>query len=117
MRKISAMQASGSRIFKGRQLTIGLDLGDLSSRYCVLDDTGYDLHSRLPTVDIFTPWGSIDAPTANASLSTTPSVSGWAIDEKSVARVDIYVARTGRTSLKSKLLIAAEISPCFPACL
>ncbi len=28
MQKISTMRAGGSRVFKGRQLTIGLDLGD-----------------------------------------------------------------------------------------
>ena len=28
MQKISTMRAGGSRVFKGPQLTIGLDLGD-----------------------------------------------------------------------------------------
>jgi transposase len=40
MQKISTVQAKGNRIFKGRTLTIGLDLGDRSSCYCVLDDRG-----------------------------------------------------------------------------
>ncbi len=39
MHKISTMQRSGRKIFKG-QLTIGLDLGDRSSSYCVLDEAG-----------------------------------------------------------------------------
>ena len=39
MQKISTMQANGKKIFKG-QLTIGLDLGDRSSCYCVLDENG-----------------------------------------------------------------------------
>jgi hypothetical protein len=39
MQKISTMQTSGKTIFKG-QLTIGLDLGDRSSAYCVLDEAG-----------------------------------------------------------------------------
>lgn len=51
----------------------------------------YDLHSRLPATDIFTPWGSIDAPVANASLNGTTSVSGWALDDAAVSRVDVYV--------------------------
>jgi transposase len=40
MQKISTVPRSGSRILKARQLTIGLDLGDRSSCYCVLDKAG-----------------------------------------------------------------------------
>jgi transposase len=39
MRKISTMQRNGEKIFKG-QLTVGLDLGDRSSAYCVLNEAG-----------------------------------------------------------------------------
>ena len=39
MQKISTTQTSGKNIFKG-QLIIGLDLGDRSSAYCVLNDAG-----------------------------------------------------------------------------
>jgi transposase len=49
MRKISTMRASGNNFFKGR-LTIGLDLGDRSSYYCVLDDAGEVVfENALPT--------------------------------------------------------------------
>jgi hypothetical protein len=37
MQKSSTMRRSGKKIFKG-QLTIGLDLGDRSSSYCVLNE-------------------------------------------------------------------------------
>ena len=37
MQKISTMRASEKNIFSG-QLTIGLDLGDRSSAYCVLSE-------------------------------------------------------------------------------
>ena len=40
MRKISTLPRNESRIFQGRQLTIGLDLGDRWSRYCVLNEVG-----------------------------------------------------------------------------
>jgi transposase len=40
VKKLSTMQASGNEIFKGRKLTIGLDLGDRSSNYCILDEAG-----------------------------------------------------------------------------
>ena len=49
MQKISTMRTSGRKIFK-RQLTIGLDLGDRSSSYCVLNAAGeITLEQELPT--------------------------------------------------------------------
>ena len=49
MQKISTMRTSGRKIFNG-QLTIGLDLGDRSSSYCVLDEAGKILlEQKLPT--------------------------------------------------------------------
>jgi transposase len=50
MQKISTMRSMGRGIFKGRQLTIGLDLGDRWSLYCVLDEAGQVLlEQKLPT--------------------------------------------------------------------
>ena len=40
MKKISTMQASSSEILKEQKLTIGVDLGDRWSFYCVLDEAG-----------------------------------------------------------------------------
>ena len=40
MKKISTAVAKQSRNFSQQKLTIGLDLGDRSSCYCVLDETG-----------------------------------------------------------------------------
>jgi hypothetical protein len=40
MQKSSTMGLRGSRIFKGGQLIIGMDLGDRSSCYWVLDEPG-----------------------------------------------------------------------------
>ena len=50
MQKSSTMRATGKRIFNGWQLTIGLDLGDRFSCYCVLDEAGeVILEQKLPT--------------------------------------------------------------------
>jgi len=50
MKKISTVQAFKSEIFKEQKLTIGLDLGDRWSFYCVLDETGeIILQQKLPT--------------------------------------------------------------------
>src|SRR2546427_10000470 len=50
MKKISTMQVFGNEIFKEQKLTIGLDLGDRWSFYCVLDARGQViLEQKLPT--------------------------------------------------------------------
>jgi hypothetical protein len=40
MKKISTVRVNGNMIFKGHKLTIGVDLGDRWSCYCVLDEAG-----------------------------------------------------------------------------
>jgi transposase len=40
MKKISTVGARQTRNFGEQKLTIGLDLGDRSSWYCVLDEAG-----------------------------------------------------------------------------
>jgi transposase len=50
VRKLSTLQAGGNEIFKEHQLTIGLDLGDRLSNYCILDEAGEVLlEHKLPT--------------------------------------------------------------------
>jgi predicted NBD/HSP70 family sugar kinase len=49
MQKISTMQTSEENILNG-QLTIGLDLGDRFSSYCILDEVGKILREqKVPT--------------------------------------------------------------------
>jgi transposase len=40
MKKISTVQVFGNEIFKEQRLTIGMDLGDRWSCYCILDEAG-----------------------------------------------------------------------------
>jgi hypothetical protein len=50
MKKTSTVRVNGNMIFKGHKLTIGLDLGDRWSFYCVLDEAGQIiLEQKLPT--------------------------------------------------------------------
>src|SRR5258707_1472614 len=50
MKKTSTVQALKSKLFKEQKLTIGLDLGDCWSFYCVLDEAGQIiLEQKLPT--------------------------------------------------------------------
>jgi hypothetical protein len=49
MEKISTVKMKGKKILRG-QLTIGLDLGDRSSCYCVLDENGEIIREqKIPT--------------------------------------------------------------------
>ena len=50
MKKISTVQTFKSEIFREQKLTIGLDLGDRWSFYCVLDEAGkIILEQKVPT--------------------------------------------------------------------
>jgi transposase len=50
MKKISTVQRVSNGSFEGQKLTIGLDLGDRWSSYCVLDEAGkIILEQKLPT--------------------------------------------------------------------
>ena len=50
MKKLSTVQVNGNEIFGEHKLTIGLDLGDRSSNYCILDEAGEVLlEHKLPT--------------------------------------------------------------------
>ena len=50
MKKNSTVAAKRKQIFKQAKLTIGLDLGDRTSYYCILDEAGNVILERnLPT--------------------------------------------------------------------
>ena len=50
MKKVSTVRVKENMIFKGHKLTIGLDLGDRLSFYCVRDEAGeIILERKLPT--------------------------------------------------------------------
>jgi len=54
----------------------------------------YDLHSRLPAQDIFTPFGWTDAPAANSELTGVVDVAGWTFDDGAVESVQVLVDGT-----------------------
>jgi len=50
MKKISTVQTYGKEILKEQKLTIGVDLGDRWSFYCVLEEAGkIILEQKVPT--------------------------------------------------------------------
>jgi transposase len=73
MKKISTVVLEGMQIFKENQLTIGLDLGDRISRYCILDEAGQIiLEQELPTTakGIEEVFSNIPRGSAGSSAST-----------------------------------------------
>jgi transposase len=81
MKKVSSAAAKGKKKSPAQQLTIGLDLGDRSSWYCVLDEAGEVLlEKKLATTakamqDVF---GGV--PRSRVALETgthSPWVSRW----------------------------------------
>jgi hypothetical protein len=61
--------------------------GDLTAARRVV----YALHQADPAADIATPFGAVDAPAAGAALSGLTTVIGWAMDNVSVATVEVTV--------------------------
>ena len=52
MKKVSTVKSRQSRNISRQKLTIGLDLGDRNSWYCVLDETGQiQLEQRVRTTE------------------------------------------------------------------
>jgi hypothetical protein len=50
VKKISTVAIEGIQIFKENQLTVGLDLGDRTSHYCILNEAGEVIwEDKLPT--------------------------------------------------------------------
>jgi transposase len=53
VKKNNTVASSGKQIFKGQKLTIGMDLGDRFTYYCVLDEAGEVLvEQKLPTTKL-----------------------------------------------------------------
>jgi hypothetical protein len=53
----------------------------------------YQMHQSLPFADILPPTGSTDSPSPGTTVSGLISVSGWALDDVSVSKVEVLVDR------------------------
>jgi hypothetical protein len=51
----------------------------------------YDLHNHIAVVDIMAPLAVVEQPLANSQISGKVNVSGWAMDDTAVSKVDVYV--------------------------
>jgi Bacterial Ig domain len=75
---------SPGAIFEG---DVYLVPGDLSAARAAINV----IHQSLPAADISAPLAHVDQPTANATLSGSVTISGWAFDNVALAGVSIYV--------------------------
>jgi len=51
----------------------------------------YDLHTHIAVADIMPPLAVVEQPLANSQISGKVNVSGWAMDDTAVYKVDVYV--------------------------
>jgi len=61
--------------------------GDLNTARNIV----YQLHQTVNEVDISAPLGATDVPSANATVSGTVVVGGWAFDDVGVAKIEVLV--------------------------
>ena len=71
MKKVSTAAARQTKNFSDRKLTIGLDLGDRSSWYCVLDEAGAAVPALHYTVAGGAPGATYTCSLASARVTLT----------------------------------------------
>jgi hypothetical protein len=92
MKKISTVTKRGNEIFKEPKLTIGLDLGDRGSHYCILDEAGkvilehslpttpkgiHQVFGRIPRSQPLEPYGQTFGPFRSPARSTRVKPHFW----------------------------------------
>ena len=99
MKKVSTEGAKQSRNFSQPKLTIGLDLGDRSSWYCVLDEAGtIVLEQRLSTTPKAMKEGFGGMPCCRMALETGMH-SPWVSRVWSELGHEVMVAHAGKVRL------------------
>ena len=77
MKKISTVAAKQSKNFREQKLTIGLDLGDRSSWYCLLDEVGKALQGTETEHDSESDAGGVRKPAAQPHRAGNGMHSPW----------------------------------------
>jgi len=102
MKKISTAQAFGNEIFKEQKLTIGLDLGDRWSFYCVLDEAGkIILEQKVPTTPEAMKQTFSRMPQSRIALETGTH-SPWASRLLTELKHEVMVAHAQKVQLITK---------------
>src|ERR1700741_639635 len=102
MKKISTVQTFKSEIFKDQKLTIGLDLGDRWSFYCVLDEAGKILlEQKVATTPEAMKQAFAKIPRSLIALETGTH-SPWVSRLLTELRHEVLVAHAQRVELITK---------------
>src|SRR6202163_586941 len=102
MQKLSTRRVMGNRILKGHQLTIGLDLGDRWSFYCVLNELGEVVREeKLPTTPDAMKRTFEKLPASRIVLETGTH-SPWISRLLGVLRHEVIVAHAQKVQLITK---------------
>ena len=102
MQKLSTRRVMGSKILKGHRLTIGLDLGDRWSFYCVLDEAGQILlEQKVPTTPEAMKHAFEKLP-ANRVVLETGTHSPWVSRLLAELRHEVIVAHAQKVQLITK---------------
>ena len=102
MKKISTVQTFQSEIFKDQKLTIGVDLGDRWSFYCVLDEAGkIILEQKVPTTPEAMKQTFSRMPQRRIALETGTH-SPWASRLLTELEHEVIVAHAQKVQLISK---------------
>ena len=75
MKKNSSKQTQSSKRPQGGRLTIGIDLGDKTSRYCVLDEKGEVVREDSVSTTAAPTTSASRQPSATSTSATTDSVA------------------------------------------
>ena len=95
MKKVSTRAAAQSRNICQQKLTIGLDLGDRNSWYCVVDETGQIQLEQHNVANLRLKWqysiGSSTTSSSNSVVNQTLYIGGmdgtvWALNANTVAK-------------------------------
>src|ERR1700746_4074154 len=102
MKKISTMQAFGNEIFNAQKLTIGVDLGDRWSCYCILDEAGkIILEQKVPTTPEAMKQTFSRMPQSRIALETGTH-SPWASQLFTEPEHEVIVAHAQKVQLITK---------------
>jgi len=108
MKKNSTVATNRNEIFKEPKLTIGLDLGDRSSHYCILDEAGkVILEHNLPTTakGIHQVFSKI--PRSRIALETgTHYILGPFGQDSDLRRWGLKLAERGGKNAKKRAVVA-----------
>ena len=102
MQKSSTTRRTANKIFKGRQLTMGVDLGDRWSFYCVLDESGkVILEEKLATAPEAMKQTFLRIPRSRIALETGAH-SPWVSRLLTQLRHEVIVAHAQKVDLITK---------------